>query len=319
VLGRLATRAIASSRVPFDVKQRLQWRREEGRWRAPRPRSFTGKVRWKMLHDRRPLLTTFADKAAARDYVASAAGPQYLAESHGLFTDGGEFRRAHLPREFVAKVTHGCGGTLIVSEEVPAGGRVVWGERHVPGPKSLTSGWHRVFRHPDELQWGATVAMFREWLSWNYAERSLEWAYLDVPPRILVEELLRGPAPGASPADYKVFVFNGQPRLVQVDTGRHTDHRRDLFTPGWSHVPAEYLYPRSDEAPVRPPNLDEMLDVAEALGRETDFVRVDLYDVDGRVVFGELTNYPEAGTGSFTPAEFDDELGAWWHLPDSYL
>ncbi len=271
-----------------------------------------------MLHDRRPLLTTFADKAAARDYVARVAGPEYLAESHGLLAHGDELQRAPLPREFVAKVTHGCGGTMIVSEDAPAGGRVVWGERHVPGPKSPTTGWHRVFTHPDELRWGEIVAMFEAWLSWNYSELSLEWAYLNVPPRILVEELLPGPAPGASPSDYKLFVFNGRARLVQVDTGRHVDHRRDLFTPDWSHLPAEYDYPRSDIPPLRPPSLAKMLDVAETLGAETDFVRVDLYDVGGRIVFGELTNYPDAGTPSFTPAAFDDQLGSCWRLPERY-
>ena len=312
----VARRALASGRLPFGARQRLQWRRDHGQWRAGHPATFTGKVRWKMLKDRRALLTRFADKAAARDYVAGVVGPEYLAQEYGRFADADALRRASLPREFVAKVTHGCGGIWLVSDDAPRGGRIVWGERHVPGPKSLTSGWHRVFTRPDEIAWESIAAAFSAWLRWNYADVSLEWAYLKIRPRILVEELLRGSG-GASPPDYKLFVFEDRVRLVQVDTNRHGDHRRNLYLPDWTPLDVEYVYRRGAEVP-RPASLEEMIRVAEVLGQDVDFVRVDLYEVAGRVVFGELTNYPEAGSGSFDPPSFDEELGAWWHLPARY-
>ena len=151
----------------------------------------------------------------------------------------------------------------------------------------------------------------------NYGVDRVEWAYLHIPPRVLVEECLRD-QDGRHPTEYKLFVFHGRVRLLYADVDRYADHRRNFYLPDWIPLELrkdEYL---PGEVRPRPPSLDRMLEVAEALGRETDFVRVDLYDVDGRVVFGELTNYPSGGIQNFSPSSYDLELGRWWMLPRRY-
>jgi hypothetical protein len=177
--------------------------------------------------------------------------------------------------------------------------------------------WDRILTRPDRLDWASLVATFNGWLARGYADAYFEWGYRGVPRRVIVEELLRA-RDGDVPDDYKILVFNGRPRLVQVDTGRHRDHRRNLYLPDWTPVEVEYVYPRAERETPRPASLDRMLALAERLGGETDCVRVDLYDIEGRVVFGELTNYPDAAAGAFTPGAFDEELGSWWTLPRRY-
>src|SRR5206468_179681 len=99
---------------------------------------------------------------------------------------------------------------------------------------------------------------------------------------------------------------------------RFQDHRRNLYLPDWQPVDVEYKCRRSDVELPKPRSLPVLLEVAEALGQETDFIRVDLYDLAGRIVFGELTNYPGGGQERFTPAAYDEELGAWWSPPARY-
>jgi hypothetical protein len=313
---RLLDRLVGSPRIPFGVRSRLLWRQQQGTWLAHRPETFTEKLRWRMLKDRRPLLTTFADKVAVRDYVARLAGPECLTECYAVVDDPDELDRASLPREFVLKASHGSGGAWIVSDAAPSEPLVSPGEPYAPGPVTPLSGWHWILTTPGGLDWDVLVASSREWLSRSPCDRHPEWAYLHVPPRILVEELLCGPD-GQVPADYKFFVFDGHARLVQVDSGRFRDHRRNLYLPDWTPVDTEYVYRRADEFP-RPPSLGRMVELAEALGRGMDFLRVDLYEIEERVVFGELTNYPEGGTAQFEPVSFDAELGRWWTLPASY-
>jgi hypothetical protein len=254
-----------------------------------------------MLKDRRPLLTTFADKVAVREYVANVVGADCLTDSYAVAADPREIDRRALPREFVAKVSHGCGGMWIVTDTPGMA---------APDPDSKT-----VIATPEALDWARFETLFKEWL--RRPTDYVEWAYRKIPPRILVEELLSGPD-GKVPNDYKIYVFNGRARLLHVDIDRFTEHRRRVYLPDWTPLDVAYIFP-SDPTPSPPPaSLSRMIEVAEALGAETDFVRVDLYDVDGRVVVGELTNYPGAGTGNFTPLAFEHELGSWWTLPPSY-
>ena len=308
------------SRVPFSVHSRLYWYRNQRSWFARRPEAFTGKVHWKLLKDRRPLLTVFADKVAARDYVARVVGPEFLTECYAVADDPLEIDRSTLPREYVAKVSHGCGGVWIVGDQAPPELTVVPGfgatEPLWPG-----SGWNMMMCRPAELDWELLVRAFRVLLGQNYGRLSAEWAYLRIPPRVLVEELLAGPD-GDLPPDYRFFVFNGRVRLIQVGSGRLRPRHINVLLPDWTPVDAcatsgDTRYPPGPAQPP-PPALEQMVEVAEALAQETDFVRVDLYNIAGRIVFGELTNYPGAGDAGFDPQSFDVTVGSWWTLPRRY-
>jgi hypothetical protein len=282
-------------------------------WLGRRPATFNGKVRWRMLKDRRPILTTIVDKVAVREHVTRLVGPEYLTVCHAVVDDPRDLHSTLLPREFVAKASHASGGTWLVTDRAPSSDFVNRGVPFSGGAQGPVSGWNRIVTSPERLDLDLLVATYRVWLSRRY-EDVPEWAYQNVTPRILVEELLSGPG-GGVPDDYKFFVAGGAVRLVQVDSGRFGSHRRNLYLSDWTRLDAEFAYPCSDEESSRPSSLEQMVELAEVLGRGWDFIRVDLYDIDGRVVFGELTPYPEGGCGWFRPDSYDAELGRHWKLP----
>lgn len=276
--------------------------------RTRRPRTFTEKVRYKMLRDRRPLLVTFADKAAVRDHVAAVVGEGYLPRCHGLVRDPGELAALELPEAYVLKPTHGSGAVVVVSPEAPADARL---------PEAR---WSWVYAHvrPEHAERGQLVAIARHWVGQLYGQGpNREWVYGQVPPQVLVEEFLRGPD-GAVPDDYKFFVFHGRCHFVQVDSGRFGHRTQDFHRPDWEHLPLSGGPAWADPPHPRPARLEEMVAVAERLAAGTDFVRVDLYHLPGRVVFGELTNYPAGGDSPFTPRRFDAVFGEPWTVPRRY-
>lgn len=289
-----------SPRVPFEVRCRLLYLYRRRSWPTRYPVTFTQKLLWKMVKDRRPLLTTFADKVAVRDYVAQAVGPEVLPQLYAVVTDPADLDPAQLPEQFVVKPNNASGLVWIVVD------RCV-GRAHVEAEMFTTT--------RQELDWDVLVATCRAWLALDYADVALEWAYRNIPPKILVEELLLN-SDGQIPRDYKFLVFHGRVRLIQVHTDRFNDHRVNLFFPDWTPFYAQIPFRRADHEPPRPDSLERMVHIAETLGKETDFVRVDLYDIDGRVVFGEVTSYPAAASQDLYPESL--ELGQYWTLPLHY-
>ncbi len=268
--------------------------------------TFREKVRYKMLRDHRPLVVTFADKAAVRRYVADRVGEKYLPDA--LVLDSPEaLADADLPESFVLKPTHGSGAAVIVSPSAPVDARL-----------PTDGSW--VYRHvrPSHAPRTGLVRIARDWVSQLYGQGpNREWVYGRIPRRLIVEEMLGGAA-DRIPDDYKFFVFHGSVRYVQVDAGRFAGRTQDFFDREWTHLPLSGGPPWADPTPERPDTLDEMIAVAEALAAETDFVRVDLYDVEGRVVFGELTSFPAGGDSPFEPESFNARFGSHWTVPRRY-
>ncbi len=276
-------------------------------WRTREPLTFRDKVRYKMLRDHRPLVVTFADKAAVRDYVADRVGERYLPRAWGVFDSPEVLAGARLPASFVMKPTHGSGAAIIVSPSAPAHARL-------PADGS----W--VYRHvrPEYAPRTELARIAADWLTQLYGQGpNREWVYGQVPRRILVEEMLGGEA-DRIPDDLKFFVFHGHCHFVQVDAGRFAGRTQDFFDRNWTHLPLSGGPPWADPTPRRPAALEEMIRVAERLGAGTDFVRVDLYDVDGRIVFGELTSFPAGGDSPFEPESFNLEFGRPWTVPRRY-
>ncbi len=293
---------------------RVKWR-ERSRlvrglrlFRTRRPRTFTDKVRYKMLRDHRPLLVTFADKAAVRDYVASRGGIHYLPRLFAILDDPRDLARLKLPDAYVVKPTHGSGAALVVSPQAPP-------EAVLPEPQ-----WGWVYRHvrPESVSSRALVDIASGWLGKLYGQGpNREWAYGQITPRVIVEEMLAG-SDGAIPDDYKFFVFHGTCHFIQVDAGRFGGRTQDFYTPTWKHLPMSGGPAWADPPQDRPERLDEMIGLAEKLSTETDFVRVDLYHLPDRIVFGELTSYPAGGDSPFHPASFNAKFGAPWKVPKQY-
>lgn len=277
-------------------------------WRTRQPQTFRDKVRYKMLRDHRALVVTFADKVAVRNYVTDVVGAQYLPRVYAIIDDPAALHDACLPDAYVVKPTHGSGAAIVVSGRAPGEARL---------PRTQHS-W--VYRHvrPEFVGREELVKIARHWLSQLYGQGpNREWVYGHVPRRVIVEELLAD-ADGGIPDDYKFFVFHGKCHFVQVDGGRFGRRTQDFFRKDWQHLPLSGGMPRAERAPTKPALLEEMIAVAERLGAETDFVRVDLYELGGRIVFGELTSFPAGGDSPFDPEYFDEEFGRPWTVPRRY-
>jgi hypothetical protein len=148
----------------------------------------------------------------------------------------------------------------------------------------------------------------RSWLKQDFYLVYREWVYKNVRPRILASRYL--PIVGKmAPSDFKFFCFNGEPAYVQVDRDRFEAHSRNLYDMDWRQLPVKYVYPNTEQPVPRPSNFDEMVEVSRTLAGDIPFVRVDLYSIEGRTVFGEMTFYPEAGFQPFEPPEWDEILG----------
>lgn len=276
--------------------------------RTRRPRTFNDKVRYKMIRDHRPLIVTFADKAAVRGYIAERVGAEHLPVAYGVLSDPAELAALQLPEQYIVKPTHGSGAVLAVTPDAPP-------DAELPDPGGP---WVCRMVRPDAVDPARLEALCAGWLERLHGHGpNEEWAYSLIPRRILVEELLTG-ADGGIPEDYKLFVFHGRCHYVQVDTGRFDRHTQDFFSPAWQHLALNGGLPQAAATPARPDRLSDMISIAERLGRDTDFVRVDFYLVPGRIIVGELTNYPAGGHSPFDPPSFNAEFGSHWTVPRRY-
>lgn len=281
---RRALRAVDGRVVAaLPPKQRRQWlylrvHRRPGSFENPS--RFTEKVNWRILNDRRPELAWTCDKLQMKDHAAASGAPVRVPATLWSGTDVRSLADEELPARWVLKPTH-------------RSGLVHFGDRGTDY---------------DEL-----AVKTRDWLTGVEGGLLAEWAYAQARPLLFVEEALG--EPGSPPPDYKFFVFHGTPRVIQLDVDRFGGHRRSLVTPEWELLDVRLNSYPSAGLPPRPQLLPEMLDAARALGADFDFIRIDLYAVDGEVVFGEYTPYPGSGLERFDPDAFDLELGGRWSLP----
>jgi hypothetical protein len=187
----------------------------------------------------------------------------------------------------------------------------------------VVSGTHaNVFcRDKSSFDWKDAAAKLRHWQTLDYYDSTREWVYKGIKPRIIAEEFLEDGL-GPSPADYKFYCFDGEPKFVEIAIGRH--ERRDLnkkltitiLGMDWKPMPFTYWgYPPRSEPIPRPENFQEMVDCARRLSRGYSFLRVDLYSVLGRTIFGEITFYPGSGLAPFQPIEWDLKVGRMLRLP----
>jgi hypothetical protein len=270
-----------SATVPVEVVWR--YRRRFGTWpNLFHPRTYNEKVLCRSLFDRRPVLTTLSDKYAVREYVRARLGDEVLPKLYHVTRSPADIPFDSLPEQFVVKASHGSGWTYPVRDK-----RAVDRER--------------------------LVALCADWLNRNFYYVEGEWSYKNIQPRILVEEFIDD-GTGQVPTDYKLFVFDGRVELIAVHVGRFGDHRSNLYGRAWNQIPVALTFPNTTGPVGPPPHLAEMIACAETLGREFDFVRVDLYDTNRQVYFGELTTTPGGGGDTFDPPEFGRYLGDLWHL-----
>jgi hypothetical protein len=284
-LPRQAYRYYRFRLLPEERFIRSQYRRAFGReLDLNNPTRFSEKIQWLKLNDRRPLHTQCADKLAVRAYVTEKVGEKYLIPLLLSTEDPLVISPENLPDPpFVIKATHCSGGVTLV-------------------------------RDKSAVDWETLQKKLGRLLRTNFYYPRKEWQYLNIHPRIVVEQMVE-PAQGVVPADYKIYCFGGRPEYIQLITGRYVDTRECFYSTEWEPCNFRLTYPFIENSPKRPENLTEMLEVAARLSSEFAYCRIDLYNEDGRVYFGEITHHPDSGFSSFDPPEWDLTLGNMLELP----
>jgi hypothetical protein len=269
--------------LPDRVAVSLQFWRSQGKLpNLDDPTSFSEKLQVRKLYSRDRRFPAFADKAKVKQLMSEIIGPEHLIPTLWVGREIDRVDFARFQRPFVIKPTHGCGEVIFV-------------------------------RDGQGIDWKAVRDRCREWLCTTYGAKTREWLYQHIERQIIIEPMIGdGDVP---PADLKFFVFHGVVRMIQVDVQRFSDTReRAIFDRDWNRLPVGFSYPDTRKQIERPHHLAEMIKMAEAVGAEFDFVRVDLYETNDQVYFGEATFYPASGYAKFRPSEFDAELGSFWTL-----
>ncbi len=240
------------------------------------PRRYTEKLQWQKLHDHNPEYHALVDKAEVKSRVAALIGEEYVIPTLGVWERAGDIDWDSLPGQFVLKCTHDSGSTLVCTDK-------------------STFDREAACRRLDE------ACRRRYWL------RDREWAYKGVRPRIIAEKYM-----GENIRDYKFFCFNGEPKLMFVASDRASgaeETKFDFFDMDWNRLDIRNGHPNSAVPPSRPEHFEQMRELAAVLSRGMMQVRIDFYEIDGQVYFGEYTFYHWRGLVPFDPDEADQRIG----------
>ena len=251
------------------------------------PAGFNEKLQWLKLYDRRLEYVTMVDKLEAKNYVNSVLGPGYTIPTYGCWNAFDEIDFDSLPEQFVLKTTHDSGTVVICKDR-------------------------QTFSMKMSKQKLETSLRSKFWL------RGREWPYKHVKPRIIAEKYMVDES-GQELKDYKWLCFNGEPKALFIATERFSDNgvKFDFFDLNFNHLPFTNGHPNSTHTIAKPSSFEEMKGIAKKLSANIPHVRVDLYDINGKIYFGELTFYHFSGLVPFDPPEWDLKFGEWLTLPET--
>lgn len=272
----------ALSWVPDSIMLPLQYRIKLGRWCSLKnPQRWTEKLQVYKMFYRNPVLHQCVDKYEVRKFVESKGCAVNLVKLYGVWDHASEIDFTKLPSSFVLKTTNGGGGEDVV----------------LVRDKNQTDRLEKV--------------KFLDAKRVKEVNGGREWAYTGIKkPRIIAEELLINTEnPDAGVEDFKILCFHGEPHYIIVDKDRFIDHKRNFYTTEWERVSVTTDHEQFETPYPKPKNFDEMMNLARKLSADFPFVRVDLYNIEGKIYFGELTFYPWTGYVQFTPDYFDFTLG----------
>lgn len=272
--------------LPPDIYVKIYYEYYTGKkLNLENPIEFNEKIQWLKVYYHPPVLTKLVDKYLVREYVKEKIGEEYLNELIFSSKTARAIDFDTLPNQFVAKGVHGCNFNLIV-------------------------------KNKKNLNKTKAKLLFNKWLSKNqYYRGGLEWAYKNVPPRIIIEKYLEEPGREAL-NDYKIYCFDGKPTFVQIDIDRGTDHKGIYYNTKWKRLPFNKGTKKFFEGEIeKPKKLNQMLKLAAILAENFPFVRVDFYYVNNKIYFGEMTFYPGDGRQEFKPNEYNKIIGDHLRLP----
>lgn len=244
-----------------------------------RPKTFNEKIQWrkKYQHDERyPFLV---DKWEVRQFIKNKF-PEILIPTFGVYDNPEDINIEDLPEKFIMKPTHGFGKVIICTDK----------------------------SNIDIDQMKQTV---KSWFSYNQYLITGEWQYKDLKSRVIVDKLI-----GENIKDYKIFCFHGKPFAIQIDSDRYLNHKRQFRDIEWNKMDFRLAYPDDTTELKKPKDLERILAISKNLSKDFDFVRVDLFLVDGKIYFSELTFTPGNGMDRFFPKEMDYVFGEKWLIKD---
>lgn len=250
------------------------------------PLTYTEKLQWLKLYDHRPEYATLVDKFAVKEYVAKKIGQEYVIPLLGVWDRAEDIDFDSLPEQFVLKTTHDSGSYVVCKDK-------------------------------SKLDIPAARKRMAKFLKRKYYNHNREWPYKNVPPRIIAEAYMEDRQFGEL-RDYKFFTFGGEPKVLYIAQGRGRGEPTvaDFFDMDFNHLPFTIDHDTAEVPPEKPRCFEEMKRLAAILSAGTPQLRVDFYEVDGRVYFGEMTFFHCSGMEAFHPEEWDRKFGDWVTLPE---
>lgn len=246
------------------------------------PKSFNEKIQYMNLYNRHELSTLCADKYGVREYIREKGYDDLLVNLLGVYNNVDEIEFQSLPNKFVLKCTHG-------------------------------SGYNIICKNKSEFNIKDAKKKLKKWMKENYAIKNLELHYQDIQPKIICEQYIEG-LDGNLPIDYKVFCFKGEPRFIECCIGRDKNLKIVFYDLGWNKLPYSTKEGIQPVKLKRPTKLEQMINVSRKLSKPFDFVRVDFFESNDKLLFGELTFTPAAGKMTSMTEEADLLWGDLLHL-----
>ena len=252
------------------------------------PLTYTEKIQWIKLYDRNPIYTKLVDKYEVKSYVANKIGEKYIIPTLGVWDCFDEIDFDKLPNQFVLKCTHDSGGNVIC-------------------------------RNKAEFDFVKAKEKIEKCLKRNYYWHGREWPYKNVKPRIIAEYYMEDEKTGEL-RDYKFFAFNGSTKALFIASDRQVvgeETKFDFFDENFQHLDLKNGHPNALTIPDKPQNFETMKELANKLSEGFPEVRVDFYEANGEVYFGELTFAHWSGLTPFEPEAWDKTFGDWIDLPNN--
>ena len=247
------------------------------------PRTYNEKINWLKLNDRNPEYTKMVDKYEAKKYVEDIIGKEYIIPTLGIWNNFDDIDFDKLPNQFVLKCTHDSEGVVIVKDK-------------------------------SKFDKNQARKKINKSLKCNFYYIGREWPYKNIQPRIIAEEYMEDDK-YKELRDYKFFCFNGVPKAMFVASDRGIGKTKfDYYDMNFNNLNIIQHYPNSMNKIEKPKNFDKMIELAKILSKNLIHVRVDFYEVNGKVYFGELTFYHFSGFQPFIPSKWDYKFGEWLEI-----
>ena len=246
------------------------------------PKTFNEKLQWLKLYDRNVKYTDMADKYKVRKYVKKVIGEEYLIPLIGVYNDFDEIDFDKLPNQFVIKCNHDSGSVIVCKDK-------------------------------EKFDKSTARKKIKRAMKYNYYYTGREWQYKNIERKIIIEKYMS--EIGNDIKDYKFFIFNGKFSHLLICSERFSNVKFTFFDKNGNFMDVCQGGSKNDKNVEKPKNYEKMIELAERLAKGTYQLRVDFYEINNKIYFGELTFFDSSGFDKFDPDYWDEEIGKWLKLP----